>query len=385
VSPGPGLIPTAVSRAAAAQADASEQAGRLAPQLLRALANADLFRICVPRVLGGREATPLEVAAAIEELSQVDGSAGWSLMIAATSGLLAGWLPARTARQIFESADSPCGGVFAPRGRAVARRGGGMTVTGRWPFCSGVTHAAWMLAGCVVADGERRRLLPNGSPDVYVVALARPQIEILETWSVTGLRATGSHDMTADGVVVPRGRSVSLFTGRPVQDGPLYRFPIFGLLAIGVAAVGLGIARGALADFVTLAAAKTPTLSRRPLSEHPSAQAAAATAWARLRAARALLREAIEDAWDEVQERRQVSLPHRAALRVAATHAAAESAAVVDAVQRAAGGSAIYTASPLERRFRDIHTLTAHMMVGPSTWELAGRVLLGAEVDATML
>jgi alkylation response protein AidB-like acyl-CoA dehydrogenase len=260
-----------------------------------------------------------------------------------------------------------------------------MTVTGRWPFASGVLHSAWMVGGCVVMDGDKPRLLKTGAPDVHLVAFARPQLEVLETWAVTGLRGSGSHDMKADGAVVPRGRAVSLFTARAVQEGPLYAFPVFGLLAVGVAAVGLGIARGALADFVELAGAKTPSMSRRLMRDHAATQTTAAGAWARLRSARALLRETVEEAWTEARQERAVSLQKRAALRIAATHAATESAAVVTAIHHAAGGSAIYDASPLERRFRDIHTLTAHMIVGPSTPELGGRVLLGAEVDATQL
>jgi len=378
------LIPPSLIAVAESDAAEGERTCRMSREVVAAMARADLFRICVPHSLGGREATPGETIGAIETLAEADGAAGWCLMIAATSGIVAGWLPSDVARDVFSSADKPCGGVFAPRGEAAAGQDA-YAVTGRWPFSSGVTHSAWMLGGCTVTDDGKPRLMASGAPDVHVLVFARDQLRIDETWSVTGLRGTGSHDMVLEKAAVPLERSVSLLTGEPVEPGPLYAFPVFGLLAVGVAAVGLGIARAALADFVTLAGAKKPSMSRRSLADHPSAQATAANCWARLRSARALLREAVEDAWGEAQDRGSVSVLRRAGVRIAATHAAAEPAAVVEALCHAAGGSSIYTSSPLERRFRDVHTLRAHMIIGPSTAELAGRVLLGAEADTTML
>ncbi len=369
---------------AAASAPASERESSLAAEVVAGIAEADLFRLCVPRSVGGHEAGAGEIVGAIEALSQGDGAAGWCLMIAATAGLVSGWLERASAAEVFGRPDAPCGGVFAPRGRAEPDSSG-YRVTGRWPFSSGVRHSAWMLGGCVVHERSGPRLLPSGAPDVHLLVWPRAELEIVETWSVTGLRGTGSHDMQLDGMLVPSALAVSLFTGAPVEDGPLYAFPIFGLLAVGVAAVGLGIARAALDDLTALAGAKTPSMSTRPLADHPSAQATAAGACAQVSAARAFLYEAVEEAWAEAVQARAVTLERRARLRLAATHAAAASAAAVAAVYHAAGGSSIYTTSPLERRFRDVHTLRQHMIVGPATWELAGRVLLGARIDATML
>jgi alkylation response protein AidB-like acyl-CoA dehydrogenase len=369
---------------AAAGAERAERATRLTPELVEALATADLFRLCVPRSLGGREAEAGDVVRAIEELARGDGAAGWCLMIAATSGLISGWLDPDAAREVFGDPRRPCGGVFAPRGRALAVQGG-YQVSGRWAFASGVEHSAWMLGGCVALDGERPRVLSTGAPDVTVLAWPSDELELLETWSVTGLRGTGSHDMQLEHVFVPSARAVSLFSASPIQEGPLYAFPIFGLLAAGVAAVAVGIARQAIQEFAGLAGATIPSMSRRSLAEHPAAQATVAQAHARVEAARALLHDALGQAWERAVERREVDLERRAALRLAATHAASESASAVTAVYHAAGGSSIYTSSPLERRFRDVHALRQHMIIGSSTWELAGRVLLGADVDASML
>ena len=147
----------------------------------------------------------------------------------------------------------------------------------------------------------------------------------------------------------------------------------------------LGIARGALGDVAELAGAKTPTLSTRRLGERPATQAALARAEASVSAARAGLLAAIADGSQLARSGGVISVPARARLRMAATHAAETSAAAVDAVWRLAGGSAIYETGPLERRFRDVHAATQHMLVGPATWELTGRSLLGLELDDSQL
>jgi alkylation response protein AidB-like acyl-CoA dehydrogenase len=186
-------------------------------------------------------------------------------------------------------------------------------------------------------------------------------------------------------VRVPEERSASLLTDAPLERGPLYAFPIFGLLALSIAGVAVGVARGALADVVELAGGKTPTLSARRLADRAATQAGVARAEASLRAARELLYAEIERGWNEARRHGEVSVERRAALRLAATHATTASAAVVDTAYELGGGTSIYETSQLQRRFRDVHAATQHMLVGPATWELTGRVLLGMPTEVEQL
>jgi alkylation response protein AidB-like acyl-CoA dehydrogenase len=304
--------------------------------------------------------------------------------IAATSGLVGGYLPAEGAREIYGDPLSVAGGVFAPKGRAVAVDGG-FRVTGRWPFASGCTHCDWLMGGCVVLDGDAPRLLPNGMPDVRLLLAPATTFTIHDTWHVSGLRATGSHDIELDAVHVPAERGASVFSDPPVQPGPLYAFPLFGLLALAISAVCLGIARGAIGDLVALAGGKIPTGGRRTLAERATVQAEVARAEAAVRAARALLDEAIGEAWERAAADGSVDTHLRAGLRLAATHATTAGVQATEAAYRLGGGSAIYDSSPLQRRLRDAHAATQHMLVAPATWELTGRVLLGLPTDATQL
>lgn len=363
---------------AARLAPESERLRRLPEELVAAMTRAGVFRMLAPEAAGGLERTPAELVDTVEQLARADGAAGWCAAIGATSGLLAGYLPPDSAREVYGDPQAISGGVFAPRGRAI-RTEGGFRVSGRWPFASGCTHCNWLMGG-VVIDGD--------DPPVPTLMLARAgEVTIHgDTWDSMGLRGTGSHDIEMSDVFVPAGRAASLIADRPTAPGPLYAFPVFGLLAIAIGAVGIGIARGALDDVLALAGVRIPTGSRRTMAERPAVQAEMAAAEARLRAARALLHEAVDEAWVVATQTAEVPVERRAALRLAATHAALTGADVTTAAYRLGGGSSVYESrSPLPRRFRDAHTATQHMLVAPATNELAGRLLLGLPTDTAQL
>jgi alkylation response protein AidB-like acyl-CoA dehydrogenase len=360
-----------------AAADEIEAGRRVPLPLVHALADTGVFRLCVPRALGGGEAHPNQLVDAIETIAAADGSAGWVAMIGATTGVVAGYLADAVAREIYGGDPRVVtGGVFAPRGTAVPE-GDGYRVSGRWPFASGSEHCAWLMGGCLVRDG--------GPPRARMMLFPASAARILDTWNVAGLRGSGSHDMTVEGLLVPAERSVSIIDDRPRATGPLYAFPVFGLLAIGIAAVALGIARAAVDELVRLACEKTPQGSRRTLAERGVLQADVARAEALVRAGRAFLREAVDGAWAAAEVGGTIGLAERARLRLAATHATANAAHATDLVYTAGGGTSVYATSPLQRCFRDVHVATQHIMVAGPTWELAGRVLLGLDTDVSQL
>ena len=148
------------------------------------------------------------------------------------------------------------------------------------------------------------------------------------------------------------------------------------MLAMGVSAVMLGIAGGAIDDVMALATDKVPTGSRRTLAERPSVQDAVARSTAQLEAARTYLHFESDRGWERARHG-EIDPMTRTRLRMAATHAADASTEVVERMFRVAGGTAIYRTSRLEQRLRDINTAAQHMMVAQPTWEMAGRALLG--------
>lgn len=372
------LAAGALAARAAADAELIERERALPAGLLAEMREQRLFCMCLPASLGGPEAHPAEMVLALEGLATGDGSAAWCAMIASTSSLLGAYVPPAAAAGVF-GPESIVGGVFAPRGTAV-RGADGLTVNGRWSVGSGVGHSDWMMGGCLLEG-------PGGAdapPEMRLALMPAANLRVHDTWSVSGLRGTGSHDFEAEDELVHEELAPSLAAG-PREDGPLYAFPLFGLLALGIAGVALGIARGAIDDLRALATAKVPQGSRRTLAARSGAQAQLARSEGALRAARALLLGEAEAAWEQAAAESSIDLAARAGLRLAATHAVHTGAEVAGAMYELGGGSAIYESSPLQRRFRDAHVATQHMMVAAPTWELAGRALLGLEGDYSQL
>ncbi|GIW12734.1 MAG: hydroxylase [Tepidiforma sp.] len=366
-------------------ADETERERRLAAPVVDALRRAGLFRMLVPRELGGGEATVEDLLTAIEAVATGDGSAGWCLMIGATTGLTAALLPREGAREIHGDPDSVTGGMLMPRGTATPVPGG-YRVTGRWSYGSGSSHCTWLLGGVtVMGEDGQPATLPGGHPHLRMALFPAGSCTIHDTWHVSGLRGTSSNDYEVRDLFVPEAHTVGLGIDRPWASGPLYAFPMYGLLALGVSAVGLGIARAAIDALVELARVKTPTGSRRSLADRAAAQFGIAEAEALLRSSRAYLFDAVRAAWATAERGEALSTAERAGLRLAATFAARSCARAVDICYDLGGGTSIYENSPLQRHFRDIHTMTQHVMVGQPTFEVAGRVMLGLPVDTFML
>ena len=369
----------------AGEARAIEEQRRVPPALVTDLARAGLFRMLVPRDAGGLEVEPSVMLDVLEEIARGDGSAGWAVMIGATTGVIAAYLPEAATREIFSATpDGVTGGVFHPRGRATVVDGG-YRVSGRWPLASGCQHCAWLLGGCMVVEGGKPRLREGGAPEARMMIFPAGAVTILDTWNVSGMRGTGSHDIAVEDVFVPAERSVWFSTDPVRRGGPLYAFPVFGLLALGIAAVALGIARGAIDDLLELAGAKIPTGSRRPLAERSATQATVARASALVAASRAHLHATVDEVWQAAASGAAVTLEQRARLRLAATQTVRDAAKAVDLAYECGGATSIYADSPLQRRFRDVHVATQHILVAPATYELAGRVLLGLPTDTEML
>ncbi|MFO0711394.1 MAG: acyl-CoA dehydrogenase family protein [Sandaracinus sp.] len=356
-----------------------ERAQRLPDEVLRALVELDVLRGLAPRSIGAPELSPRAMIAVLEALAEGDASVAWIAMVASTTSLAGGYLPEAGAREIFGDSTKIACGVFAPGGRAVEVEGG-VRVTGRWSFGSGSAHATHVLGGFLVereGEGGPERVMRQGF-------LMRDQVEIVETWDTLGMRGTGSNDFVATDAFVPSHRLLSLTTA-PREPGLTYRFPLFGLLALGVSAVATGLARSAIDELRSVVTTKRPPGSKRTLAEREVIQLELARAEMSLRAARALVRETVVDVESRVLFGESMSTTDRALLRATAAHATHAAADVVRTAHRLVGSSSIFESSALAQAFRDVHVATQHAMVAEPVFALAGRVMLGLPTDDTLL
>jgi len=358
--------------------DEMEAQRRMPRQLVQAMCEARLFQLLVPKSLGGLEVDAMTFARVIEEVSAMDGSAGWTLMIGSAAGVFAAFVPENMAKEVFGRADSIVAGALAPTGRA-REKDGGYRVDGRWSFGSGIHHASWVGGNCLIFGGDAPRI-ENGLPVMRIMLVPANDVEIHDVWHVSGLRGTGSEDFSIRDVFVPDERAFLPFLSQPWCEGPLYKLPLSWFLST-IALVPLGIARAAIDALVELATTKVPMRfgAPQPLRERAGAQTAVARAEARLSSGRAFYLDALEDMWETVKKGREPSLQQRARLRLATCNAAALCAQSVDLAYSTGGGSSIYDRSLLQRCFRDVHAATQHVAVAPDGLEDVGRVLFGLQ------
>jgi indole-3-acetate monooxygenase len=365
----------------AARADEIESARRLPPDLLAELTAAGCFGMLRPRSHGGAGVDLATSMRVYEELSRADASVGWTVGIGAGNWLDLVGLPRSTFDALF--ANDPgvkIGGAINPAGLAVPAEGG-YRVTGRWAFVSGCQHCEWIYGNCLeegaAGDGDM--------PPMRMAVFRAGEVEIEDTWSVSGLCGTGSHDVVADDVFVPAEHTFAVLSAEPCLDEPLVRIPLPSPYVLQMASAALGIAQGALDDILALATDKVPLFAGASLAANPLFQNQLADADARLRAARALVYADAATAWATALTGDAFTSEHRARIRAAGVWATDAAAAVVDTAYRAGGGSSLYSSSPLQRRLRDVHALTQHFLVKLDSLTTAGAVLAGQDVDTTFL
>jgi alkylation response protein AidB-like acyl-CoA dehydrogenase len=370
-----------------AAADQIEKGRRLPLDLVREMQRAGVFRMAMPRAWGGPELNLLSQLRVIEALSIADASAGWCAMIGSDGGYLTAYIDQTVAREMYTDIDAVTAATLFPPGKAV-KKGDGFIVNGRWPFASGCQHATWMIGHFVVFDGDSPRLQPNGQPETRFGFLPARECEILDTWTTNGLRGSGSHDWTVKDRYIPEQRTFNLAAPTLYREGPLYKLP--NLLLYKLSAVGLGIARGAIDDFIALASNKpitfkSPSAGKAMLRDEAYAQCTVAQAEAMVSSARGFVFEAVGDMWNALLTGGFPSLTQRARARLAMVHASTACTDAVELIYKASGGSSVYAGNPFDRRLRDIQTANQHAVVSLKTLEVTGRVLLGLEPNYGLL
>ena len=376
----PPELPPELTEALIAAGDEIERTQRIPEPLLSQLHEARLFRMFLPKDLGGDEIHPSDYLRIMEEVARHEASVAWNIFVGNSAALIVPFVDHDAATEIF--ADPRALVAWGPpHGGTADAVDGGDRVSGRWEFASGCRQATWMGVQCRVREPDGSlRLNHLGHPTLRTLLFPAAQATLHDVWNPIGLRGTASDSYSIEDVFVAEA-----YTGtRDDQalrrkSGPLYAFPQQGRYAVGVAVTALGIASAMLAAFVDLASEKVPR-GRPRLADTSMIQVGVAKAEATIGAARAYLITGLDEVFTKAEalgETEAIAIPDRARVRLAATHAIHGAAEVVDWIYKEAGVSAIFPGSPFERRFRDMHTLTQQIQSRGSHYETAGQVLLG--------
>ncbi|HJQ55790.1 MAG TPA: acyl-CoA dehydrogenase family protein [Vineibacter sp.] len=375
-------------RIAAASAQ-MERERRLLPDVLDALHEAGLFRLLLPRAQNGGEIDPLTHFRVIETIAKADASTAWCLGQGGGCAMSAAYLDPAIAWKIFGSDPRA---VLAwgpdPKARAIVD-GDGYRVTGTWAFNSGGRHATWLGAHCPIyeADGTTVRRHADGTRVERTMLVPASEVPWTDIWNVTGLRGTASDAYSLTDHFVRHDHSITRdFTKECRESGQLYRLSAMALYETAFSGVALGIARAALDSFIELAATKVPRGKKSPIRDNAVVQSGLAQAEACVASARVYLLNALASIWESVRAPgASFTLEHRMAMRLASTHAIHQARDAVDFAYNAAGASAIFDGHPLERRFRDIHTVTQQLQGRAAHFETVGAWILNGDPDLTFV
>ena len=257
--------------------------------------------------------------------------------------------------------------MFAPMAAVTRAADGSLRLTGRWPFTSNCEQAAWLGLAAAFPD----------EPAPGLVFAPRDAVTIHPTWDVTGLRATASNDTSLTDFAVDRRHTCS-FGDRPWADGPLWRLPLFVALAPTLAAVGLGVARGALDAINGQALARVAQMRGSLLDDHVGMGDLGA-ADALLRGARAGLLDALDACWTRAEVGDPIDRRLQARTFLASQHCLDVAVEVAGTCHRLGGGAAAYRSSPLLRAVRDVETARQHAMFNRGLRSHLARVIAGSD------
>lgn len=383
------IQPSTLSEAVAAvepvirrHAAAAEQQRVMAPEIMEALVSSGLLRMWVPRAYGGLEAAPNESLDVMEQLARIDAATGWVVSNCVFISILPQFLPEAVCASIVGDPGVVACGTFVPPGTARATADG-YIINGDWSFGSATQYATSIVTLVLEVDDAGELVLQEGNPVSIVAYFSRDDIDFRDTWHTLGLRATGSTNFVVNDLVVARDHTYLLGPWEPKVgpfSGPLYRLGLI-MDAIRIAKVGVGIAQGAVDDFVELATSKTPAYTAVLTADRATVQERVARAQALVQAGRASIRTTVADGWAAVQDGSRISGERCIPMGLAASFALDAAAQAVDLLYQSGGTTSFRDESPLQQRFRDIQTLRQNAIASWSRFESLGKMMLGRPSD----
>ena len=372
-----------VLRAAAPRIEAARL---IPPDVLERLHDARMFRLLLPRTLGGDELPLKQHAQVMETIASADASVAWCMGQGSGCAMSSAFLREDVAKRLFGPRDAVLAWGAGIQGKAVAVDGG-YRVTGKWTFASGCANATLLGAHSYVfeKDGTTQRRRPDGRPVDRTPLFAKSKATIHDMWHTLGLRGTASYTYEVADLFVPEEETIDRENfSELVETGTLFHFPTTQAYAAGFSALMLGIAQGMVSDLAKLALTKSPRGAASSLLDSPVFHSELAVLEARLRACRAYLHSTLDEIWHEVDRTREMTLKQRADLKLATTWVINQGVDIATQAYRAAGQTAIFPTNPFEHRLRDAYCASQQTQGRPSNFITIGRVLMGLEPDTAM-
>ena len=363
-------------QARAAQAD---EIRRIPDDTQRALKDAGLYRVYLPSRFGGYEMDQMIQVDLAAELGRGCGSTAWVHAVVASHSWMHGMFEEQAQDEVWKQDSDALISGSTPTGDAkVDAVEGGFVLNGTWTFASGVDVCDWNHFNMFTPreDGA-------GMEHRYGLA-HKSDFEVIDDWYTTGLRGTGSKSMRCRDLFIPEYRTLRSETcrgeptpGSAVNPHPIYRMPLFSLFGKGIVAPAVGIARGAL-DIVVAQVTERRIQAGAKLAEQQSAQIRVAEAAAEIEAAWTLLGRDCVEVHARAEAGEVPTLEERARWRRNDSFTGNMLVRAVDRLMALQGAGGNSEKSPLQRHWRDVHTLASHIALA---WDAQGanygRILYG--------
>jgi 3-hydroxy-9,10-secoandrosta-1,3,5(10)-triene-9,17-dione monooxygenase len=370
------LVPRLRDRAAL-----TEELRRLPSETERDLHEAGLFRIVQPKRVGGAELDYVALVDCADSIGHADASAAWNFANLASHHWMLAMFDRRAQDQVWnKDANALIASSFIfPAGRA-RKVDGGYVLRGSWPFSSGVDSCDWsMLASVVFSDDEADGV------EYRVFLLNKSDYRIKDTWNATGLQGTGSNDVEVNDAFVtgPMTVAVNDLAGGPtpgsaVNPNALYTLPVFSLFPYVLSGVALGNAQACLDDYVELARHRASTYNRARLGDLQTTQIKIAEASSKIDAARLIMRSTCIAAMADARRGRIPDILAKTRMRRDGAYSVNLCTEAVSLLFSASGARGLFTAGPLQRKFRDAHAINSHIAFNfDAAGTNYGRVALG--------
>lgn len=361
--------------------DITEKKRKIAPQIIDKLKEFGLFRMGLPKDFGGWEANPVETLKAYELLSASETSVAWVTWnnhLACTFGR---FLSESSINEIYKNPNEVYANSTRPEGTAKVVPGGYM-VSGRWTLVSGCELADWFVLRCLVLSDDLPSKLGPGAK-LRLMYIPKERVDIIDTWSVGGLRGTGSHDIEVKESFVEDKFAVD-FESPVAIDTPYSRLPIGCINASGCAAMTLGLLSAAIDELTKMCLERVTEGKNPDLRDRLTVQTALAKAKTTLAANRAQLHHTVSVLWEEAVQENTFTDVQLADVWAASYEAATAARAIVSEIYAVAGTSSLYTKYRIERIHRDVYAVLQHGIIQPHWMNQAGMAYAGLKPSAAM-
>lgn len=359
----------------------TERDRRIAPAIVDRLSELKLFRMGLPKSLGGWEDNPLEILKVYELLASAEASVAWVVWNNHLACNFRRYLDAISMEEIYNNASHIYANSGRPEGFAKVVDKGYM-ISGQWSLVTGCELADWFILRCLVTTDDSPKIL-GPKANLKFFFLPKKDVKVIDTWHVIGLNGTGSHDVVVKNVFVQERYAVN-FDSPVTIDNAYIRLPTSCLSAAGCAAMTLGVLTAATDDLINICLDQTTLGDNLDLRDRTTVQAAIARSKTVLASKRAQLYSSVSSLWNTSQNKSNFTDVQLADVWVASCEAAREAKEMVSEIYTVAGSASLYKKHKIERAHRDIHAMLQHGIIQPRWISQAGMAYVGLTPTAAM-